>query len=109
MSRSHLARVLFAVLILAALAAPPAWAAPRMATPGDALARLWASLTSLWAEAGCIIDPHGACSSGTTTEAGCIADPHGGCRADQGAAPEPPANIDEGCIIDPHGGCKTGS
>lgn len=75
---------------------PPAWGAT-FERQADLLNRLWGTLTGIWAEAGCIIDPHGGC--GATPDEGCILDPHGGC----GTSPTP-ARSDEGCIIDPNGG-----
>lgn len=115
----------FAVLgLMLFVLVPPAWGTT-FERQADLLNRLWVTLTGIWAEAGCIIDPHGGC--GTTPDAGCILDPNGGCgtsptsaRSDEGCIidpngggcsavqAEPPAiapKADEGCILDPHGGC----
>jgi hypothetical protein len=63
-------------------------------------------LIHLWEQAGCVLDPHGACTSTPSTDphldAGCGADPHGIC-ADSAAIPAP--QLDAGCVADPHGGC----
>jgi hypothetical protein len=89
------------VLVLGLLlTAPPSWAggpASRHAAP-EALTRLWSLLTGVWADAGCIIDPHGCFLP--QGDAGCGIDPHG-CSPGQSPAALP--QIDEGCIIDPHG------
>lgn len=106
MPRSHLARLFILLFVVAALAAPPAWAAPR--SQADIFARAWDFLASLWSAAGCIIDPHGGCRM-PTADAGCILDPHGGCATAEEEVPTPPPTTDEGCILDPHGGCRSGS
>lgn len=97
MSRIQIVRIVLVLLVAAALAAPPAWSQPAERPDGFAarIAGAFASfgdfLAALWAEEGCILDPHGGCSgdteggdeaSGATTqgEEGCIIDPHGGCR-----------------------------
>jgi hypothetical protein len=110
MHRRRSCRFVFIVLLLAFLV-HPAWGA----TPGgqtlraaDLLDRLWSALTGIWAEAGCIADPHGSCASTPTapgTDAGCIADPNGGCAAVQAEPPAPVPSTDEGCIADSNGGC----
>ncbi len=76
---------------------------PAHAASADGAVR-WADwlgvLSRLWADAGCIIDPHGGCGEGAgagSGEAGCILDPGGRC------APRP-IWAAEGCILDPHGG-----
>jgi hypothetical protein len=117
MSRSHVIRVLLVLLVVLALAAPSAWAAPRQSRieigPLDFLARLWGSLTAIWAESGCWIDPNGGCLDDTPlppgTDEGCKLDPNGGCVTVQSEASEPPPSPDEGCKLDPHGGCLPGS
>ena len=115
MPRSHFARVLLILLVVGAVAAPSAWAAPhRLSTEiaaFDIFARLWDSLTAIWEEAGCTLDPHGGCGTDQppTTDAGCGLDPHGGCATTQEVAPPPPPTLDEGCNADPHGGCTPGS
>lgn len=78
---------------------------PALATPGGGAFRFtdWLEiLTRLWADAGCILDPHGGCRDGNgalSREEGCILDPHGRCATTPIWAPE-------GCGIDPHGGCR---
>ncbi len=125
MSRRYLARMLPVVLVAVALSTPLAWGAPspsrEAARQDDLLSRVWTSLTVLWAQTGCKIDPHGGCtSSGTDAgciidpngrcadtefiDAGCIADPNGGCTGGQSESLAP--SSDEGCILDPHGGCR---
>lgn len=82
---------------------PPAWGGT-FERQADLLNRLWETLTGIWAEAGCILDPHGGC--GTTPDAGCILDPNGGgCSAVQTEPPATAPRAAEGCIIDPNGGC----
>jgi hypothetical protein len=108
MHRIRPSRFLFIVLTTAVLV-NPAWGANPERQPlraADLLDRLWSTLTGIWAEAGCIIDPHGGCGTSPTapgTDAGCIIDPNGGCAAVQAEPPAP--RTDEGCIIDPNGGC----
>lgn len=104
-------RVVFAILLLAALV-QPAWGMTnleRQTRPGlRLLDHLWSVLTGAWAEAGCIIDPHGGCgpaSAAPGTDEGCIIDPNGGCAAVQAEPPAPNPRTDEGCVADPHGGC----
>lgn len=110
MPRNHFARLSVILLVVAALAAPPAWgAAHRLSGGFDPLgifAHVWSTLSAIWAEAGCNADPHGGCGSGQlpTTDAGCHLDPHGGCATAQEAAPLLPTT-DAGCHADPHGGC----
>lgn len=116
MSRRYLARMLPVVLVAVALSTSSAWGAPRQsreaARQDDLLSRLWTSLTVLWAQTGCKIDPHGGCTA--RTDVGCIIDPHGGCTSpgtDEGCILDPHGGgtdaefIDAGCIIDPNGGC----
>lgn len=82
-------RFVFVLFLLAALV-HPAWGATpegQARSAMDLLDRLWSALTGIWAEAGCIIDPHG------------------GCAAIQAEPPAPAPSTDEGCIIDPNGGC----
>ncbi|HEX7184796.1 MAG TPA: hypothetical protein VF756_23420 [Thermoanaerobaculia bacterium] len=92
-----------AVLVLSlALIAP--WGAsaagpktePDREAAAQALAGLWGWLTSLWAEAGCHIDPDGC--AGTQGDNGCRLDPNG-CDNASGAAED----IDAGCRLDPNG------
>lgn len=110
MSRTHCARIVFVLLVAAALAAPPAWGQPVERPDGfaarisGAFASFGDLLAALWAEAGCIADPHGGCSvdseEAPTGDAGCGLDPHG-CTDGFGET----AEGDIGCIADPHGGC----
>lgn len=103
------------LLVTALLASAPSWAAPwslkaDFSSPLDLLSRLWGTLTSVWSETGCHIDPHGGCASSETPPAdqvdtGCQIDPNG-CPAAQ--AEQPSADeVDEGCQIDPNGGCRS--
>jgi len=94
-SRRTIAVLVLAAVLLAPLAAV---AAPRAAVPanrvvasavGDLLARFWSSLTALWPDGGCSVDPSGRC------------DPH--------RAVQPPVTPDGGCSLDPNGGCAGGS
>ncbi|HEX7183458.1 MAG TPA: hypothetical protein VF756_16615 [Thermoanaerobaculia bacterium] len=111
MSRIRYARIVLVLLVVAALAAPPAWSQPTerpdslAARVSNAFAFLGDLLSALWAEEGCIADPHGGCAGSQgetpTGDEGCGIDPHG-CSEGQG---ETPAG-DEGCWIDPHGGCR---
>ncbi|MFL6197826.1 MAG: hypothetical protein ACJ76J_01500 [Thermoanaerobaculia bacterium] len=80
------------LFLLAALAAPWASAAGRLAdahpveaaaSPLDLLGRLWNFLRSAWSEEGCRLDPDGRC------------------------APAPQPQTDEGCHLDPNGGCRS--
>jgi hypothetical protein len=98
-----LCRKISPLLLVALVAVPAASSAvprrearPRTAAaappPFALLERLWNSLTSLWAEEGCRIDPDGRCvpnqGSGLTvpTNTGCQSDPDG-CSAVQVASP----------------------
>ena len=119
MSRSMIRQVVMAVLLT--LAATWGHAGERQSPAHHSLgrlsqevwnepaAKLFALFSSLWAKAGCGIDPHGGCgTSGTATtseatDEGCMIDPHGGCGTNGAVAA--PAATDEGCGIDPHGGC----
>jgi len=110
MRRSRTCRFVFVVFLLAALVHPAWGASPeRQARPAaDLLGRLWSALTGIWAEAGCIADPHGGCGStfaAPGTDEGCIIDPNGGCAASQAEPLAPAPGTDEGCILDPNGGC----
>ncbi len=113
MPRNHFARLSVILLVVAALAAPPAWGAPRPPSGGidpiGILAHVWSSLSALWSEEGCNADPHGGCGTSqlSTPNAGCTLDPHGGCATAQQVVPPP--TPDEGCNLDPHGGCAAGN
>jgi hypothetical protein len=79
---SRATRFAFVLVLGLLLTAPPSWAggpSVRHAAP-DVLTRLLSLFTGVWADAGCILDPHG-CSLQQTPgiDAGCIIDPHGGC------------------------------
>jgi hypothetical protein len=91
----HVLPALLLVLVLAPAgtsaaerrtAAEPAPRAHSLAL-GDLLARFRSALANLWAEAGCQLDPNGACGS----------------RLSQGGEPQP--RRDAGCQIDPNGAC----
>jgi hypothetical protein len=88
--RRNLASLLLAASLLAPWAASAAPNSPvELRVHSSAgLTTFWSLLTTLWAEAGCIIDPNGGC--------------HGGA---QSTAPPPPAVPDAGCGIDPSGRC----
>jgi hypothetical protein len=99
MSRSRIPLAVLVVLLAGTLAAPSVWGAPRqmrVGAPSDLITRLWGTLTTLWTDAGCWLDPHGCMP---TPDTGCKIDPHGVCL------PSP----DAGCVADPHGGCMSGS
>jgi hypothetical protein len=109
---SRTPRFAFVLVLGLLLTAPPSWAggpSTRHAAP-DGLTRFWSLLTGLWADAGCIIDPHG-CVTGQAPAAlpqldeGCAIDPHG-CLP--GHASTPLRQTDAGCALDPHGGCLPG-
>jgi len=114
-SRSHVAWTLLFLLATATAFAPGAWGAPlqepRGAGTHNVFARLWETLTAIWAAEGCMMDPHGNCglTQAPTADAGCAMDPHGGCAAGQAEITSPPPSTDAGCKIDPHGGCEPGS
>jgi hypothetical protein len=102
---SRIIRFAFVLILALVLVPAPSWAAgPQTRTTlPDAVTRFWSLLSSLWAEAGCILDPNGGCLPDQTpqpllpqTDGGCIIDPSGGC-----SRPQP----DEGCILDPSGRC----
>ncbi len=110
-------RPLVWIPLLALLLAVPANATPLGDTPF--LSRLWQLVTSVWAEAGCGIDPSGYCGEGPTyLEAGCGIDPSGHCGAaastrQEGCGIDPNGNcgtaaptLDEGCGMDPDGKCR---
>lgn len=91
-SLRHKIAVLLLGAVLAApwvsAAAPQAQPAPRTAGGfGAVLGRLWSTLTSLWGDEGCSLDPYGRCagaggsaaSSGATLDNGCSPDPYGRC------------------------------
>lgn len=104
--KRHLA-LLLALPILLTLFATPAGAVPLERVLPDLFAHGWSFLSSLWAEAGCGIDPHGSpCTSAPAPilgEGGCSIDPHGLCGAVSAPAP---IFSDAGCELDPHGGCR---
>jgi hypothetical protein len=78
--------------------------------PWRLAAQLWTSLSGLWDENGCSLDPDGRCAggvAGAATESldeGCSVDPDGRC--DRGAANAATESLDEGCSLDPSGRCR---
>jgi hypothetical protein len=120
MTSSSLRRKIAVVLVGAFLVIPWVSAAePRgradLGGPGavwDLLTCLWGSLTAVWSDIGCSIDPYGGgCPGGTgsseTPDEGCSVDPDGHCVT--GAESGPPITPDEGCSADPYGRCNSGS
>ena len=96
-----------ALPILLTLFATPAGALPLERALPDLFARGRSLVHSIWAEIGCMIDPHGAPCTGAPapilSDIGCGIDPHGGC----GTTSARPAPIlsDIGCSVDPDGRC----
>ena len=81
--KRHLA-LLLALPILLTLFASPAGALPLDRALPELFARGWSFLSSLWAEAGCSVDPYGLCGVSSApapilSEVGCEVDPHGRC------------------------------
>jgi hypothetical protein len=96
------------LMVAALLAAPPARAADWTLSPFEGI---WARLSALWAETGCVIDPNGHCrdqaagpAKGITADAGCTYDPNGLCRDQAGSVGG--ITADAGCIYDPDGRCR---
>jgi hypothetical protein len=87
--RRNLTSLLLAASILAPWVASAAPSSPDelRAHSSAGLTTFWSLLTTLWAEAGCILDPSG------------------GCAVTQSTAPATPAFPDAGCWIDPNGHC----
>jgi hypothetical protein len=87
--RRNLASLLLGASLLTPWAASAAPGSPveLRAHSSAGLTTFWSLLTTLWVEAGCILDPSG------------------GCAGTQSTAPAPPASPDAGCIIDPSGRC----
>lgn len=81
---------------------------PWSSTAEPLLTRFWSTLTAIWGDAGCTIDPFG-CPGGTgSPDNGCSLDPYGLCTT--GASEAVPAiTPDEGCSADPFGRCRSGS
>ena len=114
MSRSRLSRKISALCLALVLCA--SWSLAAAARQGSmpmragspaaswsALTHFWRSLTSLWAEAGCSLDPDGRCFTGSSqlnTDNGCSADPNGRCIT---VSSQP--KTDAGCTADPDGRC----
>jgi hypothetical protein len=104
MPRSLVVRASALFVLSLLLAAPWSAAEPREnrgpASP-PALSQLWSQLTALWADIGCVIDPHGGCrdSTGSQIDIGCVIDPGGVCRDLAGS------QADIGCGADPSGAC----
>jgi hypothetical protein len=113
MTSSSLRRRIAVLLVGAFLLVPCVSAAgPRGgAEPMGFLAQLWSTLTAVWSEAGCSIDPYG-CPDGTgapeSPDAGCSMDPNGRCLPGATEIPPTPSQ-DEGCSMDPNGRCQTGT
>lgn len=105
MPRSLFVRAATLFVLSLLLAAPWSAAEPKErrgpASP-PAQSQLWSQLTGLWADIGCVIDPHGVCRDAVASQAdiGCVADPGGLCRD------VAPSQADIGCVIDPNGGCR---
>jgi hypothetical protein len=109
MPRSRLFRSLLVLIVVAPLYATSAWAAPRRELRTfDILARLWSTVSAIWSDSGCNLNPHGGCAVPPTKE-GCKIDPHGRCISEQEEDPAQQPSADEGCMIDPHGACAPGS
>jgi len=67
MNRSSFRRIVLILVLTACLGTLPAWASPATPYNGQQLAelnQLWNLFTSLWGEAGCILDPYGGCGAG---------------------------------------------
>jgi hypothetical protein len=123
MASSSLRRKTAVLLLGAVLATPLVSAASPRALPAQrtaslfeaVLARLLGTLTSLWGEEGCSLDPYGGCTRRSTAippvtpDNGCYIDPYGGCTGTGGAATSPGETLDEGCSADPYGRCSGGS
>jgi hypothetical protein len=111
--RRNLASLLLAASLLTPWAASAAPSSPveLRAHSSAGLTTFWSLLTTLWAEAGCIIDPNGGGCAGpkaAVPDLGCGIDPNGGCHGGaQSTAPAPPAVPDLGCVIDPSGRCES--
>ncbi len=92
MPRIPLVRRVVVLLLILTVAAPLAAAPIHGSDPARfeaaaPIASLWSWLSHVWAENGCMIDPHGRCLPG--------------------AVPAPPAGADNGCMIDPGGRCHS--
>ncbi len=100
MPRSLFATTLLIVLVTVASSTPSASGTSRrtgdVPRQKELLSQIWSSLTAIWENAGCILDPHGGCA---TTD---VTPPPGPDEVS-------PPSTDEGCILDPHGGCRQGS
>jgi hypothetical protein len=90
-------RTIGVLVLAAALLAPWAAAAepggrndPGTRTPWDFFAQFWSAVAILWGDAGCHMDPYGACGKGSVP-------------------PAPTESVDAGCSVDPFGGCRNGS
>lgn len=101
MSLPPLRRPLTVVLLVLALAAPPAMAAAPIDDSGptigfaDLLADWWSALVSVWGSSGMSIDPNGAPSSDSSAASG-----------DEGMSIDPDGSSapgDSGGSIDPNG------
>src|SRR6266545_2542231 len=112
-SRRKIGVLLVAAVLLApwtAAAEPGAWKEPAgTQSPWDLFARLWSTVTALWSDNGCLIDPFGVCGAANSpagptenVDEGCKIDPYGGCR-NGSTVPAPTENLDNGCGLDPYG------
>src|SRR6266545_1243883 len=119
MRRSHSYRVVLVLFLVTALGTPPVWGQPARSEVTSAFSLALDVIVGLWGDAGCIIDPYGACAAIPSTSAadeGCGIDPYGGCFAlEEGCGLDPHGgcpgihttpSTDAGCVIDPHGGCS---
>jgi hypothetical protein len=83
MPRSLVRRAAALSVLALLLAAPWSAAEPRQHEAQPRLwTQLWSSLTAVWGEIGCILDPHGLCRDSAPAgqaDIGCGLDPHGGC------------------------------
>lgn len=103
-SRPLVPALVLCFLVLAFLSPPAARASSGWDEGGVSswVGRLWGSLSAVWGEEGCIMDPDGRCRSGAAAEReiGCGIDGNGSCRS--GLA----VDREAGCDIDGNGGCK---
>lgn len=99
-----LASLLLAPWMPAAEAWPTTGLREASSSPWSLLARLWSFLTPVTKKNGCTLDPNGAPSctaSQPRGEAGCTLDPSGACVQSVPTA-------DNGCTLDPDGACLKG-
>ena len=74
----------FTILLLLALAVVAPWPAPPkplarplppVGSPGSLQRSSGSAFTGFWSEAGCLVDPSGACGAGSQAESGCYCRP----------------------------------